>query len=198
MGKFFREITTELREFIEAQHVFFVSSAACDGSRINLSPKGLASLAILDDRTLAYYDLPGSGNETANHIVQDGRVTCMWCSFEGKPLILRAYCIGEIVARADARFAPMMAERFPTVNEALVRQIVLARVESLQTSCGFGVPLFNFEGDRETLTDWAEVKLKQGKLEEYVESHRERNDRAFPVENPILPSPTPVGEGSDA
>lgn len=162
MAKFYDAITTELRTFIEAQHIFFVATAA-ENSRINLSPKGMDSLRVLDDRTVAYLDLTGSGNETAAHLKADGRITVMFCSFDAAPRILRLYGRGRLILKSEPAWSDMIS-CFPPLPGA--RQIVVVEVQSVQTSCGFGVPYYEFKGERPALIDWA---LKKGEigLEEY-------------------------------
>src|SRR3954467_6678609 len=113
MAKFFNELNEMLRNFIGAQHMFFNSSAPAEG-RINLSPKGLDTFRILDDRTVAYLDLTGAENETAAHLAQNGRLTLMFCSFAGEPLILRLYGRGRVVFPRDAEW-DRLHPHFPTL-----------------------------------------------------------------------------------
>src|SRR4051812_10411088 len=110
MGRFYTEITTELQEFIAKQHMFFTATAASTG-RINLSPKGIDTFRVLDAHTACYLDLTGSGNETAAMLAADGRITIMFCSFEGKPWILRLYGTGEVV--------PLNSERGRELHELI-------------------------------------------------------------------------------
>lgn len=166
MAKFYEAITPELRSFIEAQHIFFVATAA-ENSRINLSPKGMNSLRVLDDRTVAYLDLTGSGNETAAHLKADGRITVMFCSFDATPRILRLYGRGRLILKSDPAWSAMVSH-FPALPGA--RQIVVVEVQSVQTSCGFGVPYYEFKGERPALVDWALKKGEDG-LEEYRRRH---------------------------
>jgi hypothetical protein len=166
MAKFYNALTPELRSFIEAQHVFFVATVA-ENSRINLSPKGMDSLRVLDERTVAYLDLTGSGNETAAHLKADGRITLMFCSFDAAPRILRLYGRGRLILKNDPAWSEMIA-RFPALPGA--RQIVVMDVHSAQTSCGFGVPFYEFKGERPALIDWALKKGEAG-LEEYRRKH---------------------------
>lgn len=168
MAKFHQQITPDLRAFIEAQKVFFVASGTGEG-RINLSPKGTDTLRVLDERTLAYLDLTGSGNETAAHLKHDGRLTMMLCSFEGDPLILRLYGRGELVFPHDAGW-DAAAAAFPPLAGA--RQIVRLHVESLQTSCGFGVPIAEAMTERPRLAAWCE---KKGETE--LAAYRRKNNR---------------------
>jgi len=162
MGKFHPEITADLREFIEAQHMFFTASAATTG-RVNVSPKGMDTFRVLDERTVAYLDLTGSGNETAAHLIADGRLTIMFCAFTGKPVILRLFGSGEVV-QLDSDEGRELQERFPLMPGE--RHFIVLRVDSVQTSCGFGVPLFEFQEHRPLLTDWA-AKMGEEKIKEY-------------------------------
>jgi hypothetical protein len=167
MAKFYEALTPELTAFIRKQKLFFVATTAPD-ARINLSPKGLDSLRVLDDHTLAYLDLTGSSAETAAHLRVDPRMTMMFCSFSAEALLLRVYGQGESVLPRDKRWAEL-APLFPDHPGA--RQIVVLRVESLHTSCGEGVPLMGYAGERGTLTAWARKKGADG----IAEYRREKN-----------------------
>lgn len=158
MAKFYPGITPPLAEFISRQHLFFTASAAPTG-RINLSPKGLDSFRILGDKRVAYLDLTGSGAETAAHLKADGRLTILFCGFDQDPLILRLYGHGHVVRPSDAQWAALSAQ-FPSLAGA--RQIIVLDVDSVQTSCGFGVPRYRFEGQRDDLVQWAEKKGEAG------------------------------------
>jgi hypothetical protein len=151
-------IDARLRAFIERQHLFFVATAAA-GARINLSPKGLDSFRVLGPREVAYLDLTGSGAETAAHLRADGRITLMFCAFEGQPLILRLYGSGRVV-RPDSTDWGRLAPLFPPRPDA--RAIVVAAIERVQTSCGFGIPLYRHERDRPMLDAWAARKGPAG------------------------------------
>jgi hypothetical protein len=158
MAKFFDTLLPEHTAFIARQKVFFVATQA-PGGHINLSPKGLDSLRVLDDKTVAYLDLTGSGAETAAHLRVDPRMTLMLCSFSTDALILRLYGQGESIRPGEPRWDGL-AEKFPTYPGA--RQIVLLHVESVQTSCGAGLPLMGYGGERGTLTEWARKKGEDG------------------------------------
>jgi hypothetical protein len=156
MGKTFDRITPEFRRFIEAQHVFFVATAPLSGdSHVNLSPKGLDCLRVLSETSVAYLDLTGSGNETSAHVEENGRITFMFCAFGGPPTILRLYGRGRTVLPGTARWDELIG-LFPKYPGT--RQIIEADVRRAMTSCGFGVPLFDFRGHRDTLARWAESK----------------------------------------
>lgn len=168
MAKFYPALNEELRAFIARQHLFFTASATAEG-RVNLSPKGLDSLRCVDDHTVAYLDLTGSGNETAAHLRADGRITLMFCSFETQPLILRLYGRGRVIRPRDDDW-PAWSAHFPPLVGA--RQIVVVTVDSAQTSCGYGVPLYRYEGERGTLLRWAEKKGPQGLADYWQEKNQ--------------------------
>lgn len=158
MAKFYAELDDSLRGFIAAQKLFFVATAP-DAGRISLSPKGLDSLRVLDAKRIAYLDLTGSGNETAAHLRQNGRMTLMFCALEGEPLILRLYGRGRAVRQNEPEWDELLA-RFPRYPG--IRQIMVLDIDSLQTSCGAGVPLFDYQGERDKLLRWAEKKGDDG------------------------------------
>jgi hypothetical protein len=170
MAKFFAAIDDRLREFIERQHIFFNASACAEG-RVNLSPRDGAALRVVDANTVVYLDRTGSGNETAAHLKANGRLTLMFCAFEGPPLILRLYGRGRVVARGTEEYEALLAELFAGTEPLGVRQMVRLAVETVQTSCGYGVPLYEFQAERDQLTRWAEHKGEAG-LEAY---RREKN-----------------------
>jgi hypothetical protein len=183
MAKVHPNITPELRAFIEAQPVFFVASAPlAAGGHVNLSPKGLDSFRVLSPERVAYLDLTGSGNETAAHLRENGRVTFMFCAFAGPPRILRLYGTGEVVLPGDARW-PELEALFPDYPG--VRQVVTARIDRVQTSCGFGVPRMEYAGPRDQLIRWAEAKGEA--LPRY---RAEKNSRSIDG----LPAPFPGGD----
>nr|WP_068428752.1 pyridoxamine 5'-phosphate oxidase family protein [Magnetospirillum sp. XM-1]CUW37424.1 conserved protein of unknown function \ len=145
--------------FIAAQPVFFVATAT-DQGRINLSPKGLdGTFRILAPNRVAWLNLTGSGNETAAHLARNDRITIMFCAFSGQPLILRLYGRARALHRREADWAEF-APLFP--DYPAKRQIVVVEVDSVITSCGFGVPLMDFAGHRPTLPDWADAKGADG------------------------------------
>ena len=137
-------LNRSLRAFIERQKLFFVATAASDG-RVNLSPKGADSLRIIDDHRILWLSLSGSGNETAGHLLRSNRMTLMFCSFEGEAMILRVYGTARALHPRDAGWDAALA-RFPEM--AGTRQIFDLAVESVQTSCGTGVPLMDYRGER--------------------------------------------------
>jgi hypothetical protein len=168
MAKFYAALTEELMDFIRAQRLFFTASAAAEG-RVNLSPRGLQTFSILSPTRVAYLDLTGSGAETAAHLLADGRLTLMFCSFEGAPLILRLYGKGTLVRPKDTAWENLY-RAFPPIPGA--RQIVVLEIESVQTSCGFGVPRYEFCGERDALVTWAEKKGVDGLRQYRAEKNR--------------------------
>ncbi len=174
MAKQFPRILDMHRKFIQRQHVFFAASAA-PGARVNVSPRSTDALRVLDDRTVAYLDRTGSGNETAAHLRADGRLTIMFCSFDGPPLILRLYGQGRILRRSSNGYARLLAEEFGGREPLGARQIVQLNIHLVQTSCGFGVPLLDYIGERPHLDRWSEAKGEAG-LEAY---QREKNTRSM-------------------
>lgn len=151
MGKVYERIDGRLREFIEAQPVFFVATAPLTaGGHVNLSPKGVTgSFALLDDTTMAYLDFGGSGAETIAHLRENGRITLMWCAFDGPPKILRVHGRGEPVFRDDPRFGPLLG-RFTGVDADRhgLRAVILVSAVRISDSCGFAVPLMDFRAER--------------------------------------------------
>ncbi|MCW2244870.1 putative pyridoxine 5'-phosphate oxidase superfamily flavin-nucleotide-binding protein [Azospirillum fermentarium] len=159
MAKHHDSITPDLADFIAAQPMFFIATAADEG-RVNLSPKGLdGSFAVLDPRRVAFLNLTGSGNETAAHLRLNPRITVMFCSFTAKPLILRLYGTARAVHARDADWADL-DRLFPAY--AGKRQIVVVEVDDIISSCGFGVPRMAMEEQRPTLPDWAAKKGDDG------------------------------------
>jgi hypothetical protein len=164
MGKFNNHITEEYKTFIEKQHIFFVATAPLmSEGHINLSPKGLDTFRVLSPTRVAYMDFVGSGNETSAHILENGRVTFMFCAFEGKPNILRLYGIGNTVLPIDQEWNEL-ASNFTILPNT--RQIIVADIHRTQTSCGFGVPLYEYKKEREIMFEWAEKKGAEG-IEQY-------------------------------
>jgi len=168
MGKLHTSIKAAHKEFISRQHLFFVSTAPLSGEgRINLSPKGLDCFRVLSDNQVGYMDLISSGNETSAHTRENGRITFMFCSFEGAPNILRLYGKGRAILPGTPDwdvFSPGF-KIFPST-----RQIIIADIDLVQTSCGFGVPLFSYQGDRDIHFEWAEKKGADG-LFDYVQKN---------------------------
>jgi len=151
MATFYDAITDKQHDLIGRQHIFFVATAPDEG-RVNLSPKGMDSLRILGPNQVAYLDLTGSGNETSAHLRQNGRITVMFCAFEGPPRIIRLFGHGRVVTQNDAEWAHM-ADLFP--KHPGTRQIMAIDVDQTQDSCGMSVPHFDYKDDRKALVnDW--------------------------------------------
>ncbi len=161
MGKQFPEITDRFSTFIAAQSMYFVATAASDG-RVNLSPKGLDSLRVLGPNRVAWLNLTGSGNETSAHLLDNPRMTLMFCSFDREPLILRLYGTAREVQPKDPDWDELYREFPPHIS---ARQIYDMTVDLVQTSCGFGVPLMSVESERVLLDTWAEKKGPEGVAE---------------------------------
>jgi hypothetical protein len=182
MGELHETITDELQEFIAQQHMFFVATAplSADG-HVNLSPKGYDSFRVLSHTQVAYLDMTGSGNETSAHLLENGRITFMFCSFDTAPRVLRLYGKGRTVLPNTPEWEEF-CPHFAMIYGA--RQIIVADIERVHTACGFAVPFMEYQGEREALVRWAEVKCDDG-LETY---HAEKNFHS------IDGLPTPMGE----
>ncbi|MFM9944725.1 MAG: pyridoxamine 5'-phosphate oxidase family protein [Bacteroidia bacterium] len=168
MGKFHENITENIQSFIENQHLFFVATAPLskDG-HINLSPKGLDCFKVLSPNKVAYMDLISSGNETSAHTLENGRITFMFCSFDKVPNILRLYGQGYTVLPDDKEW-PELSKNFTIYPST--RQIIVADITKVQTSCGYGIPIYEYLGEREIHFDWAEKKGEEG-LKHYVQDN---------------------------
>ncbi|MER0242155.1 pyridoxamine 5'-phosphate oxidase family protein [Streptomyces sp. HSW2009] len=153
MGKSYERIEGRLRTFIEEQKVFFTATAPLDGEgTVNLSPKGVSgSFAVLDELTVGYLDFAGSNAETIAHLRENGRITLMWCAFDGPPNIVRVHGRGEPVFRDDPRW-PELLRHFPAVDPTPhgLRAIILVTAEHIRDTCGFAVPLMDYRADRDT------------------------------------------------
>jgi pyridoxamine 5'-phosphate oxidase-like protein len=161
MAKMFASLTPEHQAFLLRQHIFFTASAAASG-HVNVSPKDVASFRVLGANRVAYLDQTGSGNETAAHLLADGRLTLMFCSLEGAPLILRLYGRGRVLLRGGDEFKTWLNTVFDGIEHVGTRQIIVLDVERVQTSCGYGVPLYSYVDERQTLRRWAEAKGEDG------------------------------------
>lgn len=160
MGKLFKTIQPEHEAFIAKQHIFFVGSAPKDTEgNVNLSPKGHDVLRLLSSNEVAYLDLTGSGNETSAHLEENGRITLMFVALEGPPMILRLYGEGRVVLAGTPEWEEL-APHFILLPGA--RQIIVVHVHAVKTSCGFSIPFYSYEGERETLQKWAVNKGEQG------------------------------------
>ncbi len=170
MGKVYDSIDAKLRGFIEQQKVCFVATAPLSGDgHINLSPKGLAgTMCVVDEHTVAYLDLTGSGVETIAHLRDNGRISLLFCAFEGPPRIVRIHGAGEVVEPHHDDFAAL-ATRFDAYPG--VRSIIRIRATRISDSCGFGVPLYDYKGERDQLPKWASNRGPDG----IAEYQREKN-----------------------
>jgi hypothetical protein len=179
VGKVFEGIDGHLERWIASQPLFFVGTApvAADG-HVNVSPKGpIESLCVLDPHTVAYLDIVGSGAETIAHLRENGRIVIMLCAFQGPPRIVRLHGRGEVLPGGDHGFEQMLARcefAQPQVPQAR-RAIVLARLDRIADSCGYGVPLMSFEGPRPHSDVWAAKKVRVGGHEALREYQRENN-----------------------
>lgn len=158
MGKFFAELNENHLTFIDEQKMFFVGTAPEVGGNVNVSPKGYHTLRVINFNKLMYADYNGSGNETATHLLENQRITFMWCSFAGSPLILRAYGKGIVITKDHDLFAEYLQLNFPDLDARVIRQLFVVDVDSVQTSCGFGVPIMSYVEDRDTLAKSSEKK----------------------------------------
>jgi hypothetical protein len=157
MAKQFDSIPEKLAAFIREQHIFFVATAAAEG-KVNLSPKGMDSLKILDPNRVIWLNVTGSGNETAAHVQVNPRMTIMFASFDEKPLILRLYGQAKAIHKNDADWGELYGKFAPLPG---ARQIFDVKVTMVQTSCGFAVPFYEYSGEREQLNKWADHKGEQ-------------------------------------
>lgn len=168
MGKQYSEITNNHQQFIEQQHIFFVGTADKDG-KVSVSPKGINSLKIINKNRLVWLNYTGSGNETAAHMLATNRMTIMFCSFTEKPLILRIYGSGKVVHPRDDEWKEMQ-QLFPKSISS--RQYFDINVDLVQSSCGFGVPFFEYKSERNLLLEWADKKGIEG-----VKNYWENNNK---------------------
>ncbi|MEV6737538.1 pyridoxamine 5'-phosphate oxidase family protein [Streptomyces sp. NPDC051104] len=191
MGKTYERIDGRLRTFIEAQHLFFTATAplSADGT-VNLSPKGhKGSFAVLDERTVAYLDFAGSNAETIAHLRENGRITLMWCAFQGPPNIVRVHGRGEPVFRDDPRFKELLT-RFPDIDPTLhgLRAVVVVTAELIRDTCGYAVPFMAYEEDRD-LHAKRFAREDDASLDEYF--RRKEHVRTSLDGLPGLPLPLP-------
>ncbi len=168
MAKQYPAITDKLSAFSADQKIFFVGTAAEEG-RVNISPKGMDSLRVINQNRVVWLNLTGSGNETAAHINQLNRMTIMFCAFNGEPMILRLYGNAREIKPGDNEWAELYSLFTPLPGS---RQIFDLEVEMVQTSCGMAVPLFNFEEERKQLNNWADKKGEEG-IKKYWEDNNQ-------------------------
>lgn len=163
MGRSYESITDAMREFIEDQQMFFVATAPSHGGRVNVSPKGYDSFRILGAQRVCYLDLTGSGAETIAHLRDNGRITFMFCAFEGKPNIVRLYGSGRHVRPGEPEFDQLVGA-FP--EHSGIRAIVIADIDRTSTSCGYSVPFMEYVDDRQRLEESLQAK-DEGELKDY-------------------------------
>lgn len=169
MAKFYDSITPEIRAFIEKQHMFFVASAPLSAEgHVNVSPKGMDTFRILSDHEVAYLDMTGSGNETSAHLLENGRLTFMFCAFAGSPNIVRLYGTGRTVLPGSAEWDALLP-LFPSYPGT--RQIITATLHKTQTSCGYAVPFMDYVGERETLSKYWVAKGEEGTAKYQLEKN---------------------------
>jgi hypothetical protein len=177
VAKLFTELDESLRDFITRQHLFFVATAPQSTTgHINLSPKGLDTLRVLGQLRVAYLDLTGSGVETVAHLRENGRLTLMFCAFEGRPRILRLQGQGRAVEPGDPDWADLI-RHFP--NQQGTRALIDMTIERIADSCGYAVPLFEYVGERTQLEEWAEHKGAEG-LQRYRADKNARSIDGLP------------------
>ena len=168
MGQIYQELSDKHRQFIAQQKIFFIGTATPD-SRVSVSPKGMDTLRVLDSNRVVWLNLTGSGNETSAHVQQNPRMTIMFCSFEGAPLILRLYGQAKVVHHNDAEWEALYSLFEPLPG---ARQIFDLHVDLVQTSCGFAVPTYSYASERDLLIEWANKKGDDG-VKKYWESNNQ-------------------------
>jgi hypothetical protein len=175
MAKDYPALTAHHRDFIGRQHIFFTASAVA-GSHVNVSPRGTDWLRIIGDNAVVYLDRTGSGNETAAHTRAGGNMTIMFCAFEGPPLILRLYGRGCAIGRGSVEYAALLAGHFEGAEPVGARQMMRLDFDLVKTSCGYGVPLFSYEDDRDQMDRWAQAKGPEGLVAYRMEKNLESMD----------------------
>jgi len=158
MSKRFDSMLEQHIQFIEQQHLFFVATAGAKG-RVNVSPKGMDTLRVINNNKIIWLNYTGSSNETSVHVQENSRMTLMFCSFDKEPMIMRIYGQAEVVHPRDKQWKEF-SRLFPEYNAT--RQFFSLDVDLVQTSCGFSVPFFEYQGEREQLLEWSEKKGKEG------------------------------------
>lgn len=176
MGQIYKEISDKHKQFIAEQKIFFVGTATSD-SRVSVSPKGMDTLRVLNNNRVVWLNVTGSGNETSAHVQQNPRMTIMFCSFEGAPLILRLYGQARVFHHNDAEWEALFSLFVPIPG---ARQIFDLDVDLVQTSCGFGVPYYSYIGERDALNEWATKKGEDG-LKKYWEDKNQASIDQIPT-----------------
>jgi predicted pyridoxine 5'-phosphate oxidase superfamily flavin-nucleotide-binding protein len=172
VGKVHERIDGRIRDFIERQRMFFVATAPSDpDGLVNLSPKGIdGTFAVIDDHTVAYLDITASGAETIAHLRDNGRVTLMFCSFEGSPNIVRLHGRGRFATVYDDEFGELMDLFAPTPG---ARAVIVVDVDRVSDSCGYGVPRYEYAGERDLLPAYMDRKGAEGQA-----AYRKQKNRA--------------------
>lgn len=176
MGQQFNELSEKHIQFIAEQNIFFVGTASTD-SRVNISPKGMDTLRVLDNTRVAWLNVTGSGNETSAHVQQNPRMTVMFCAFNGQPLILRLYGTAKVIHKSDPEWKDLFSLFKPLPG---ARQIFNVTIDLVQISCGMAVPYFSYDGDRELLSEWAIKKGDEG-LNRYWEEKNQMSIDGIPT-----------------
>ncbi len=179
MAKQFSELSDQHRAFIERQHIFFTATAAPTG-RVNVSPRPTTALKVLSPNTVVYMDRTGSGNETAAHLRQINRMTIMFCAVDGPPQIMRLYGKGQILRHGTAAYAELLESAFGGEEPLGARQIVRLDFDVVQTSCGYGVPLYDYQGERQSIENWAAAKTPE-EMEAYQRENNQVSIDGFPT-----------------
>ncbi|UII80463.1 pyridoxamine 5'-phosphate oxidase family protein [Flagellimonas sp. CMM7] len=177
MGRQLDKLTPALIDFIKNQKLFFVATAMEEGS-INLSPKGLDSLRVLDENRVVWLDLTGSGNETSTHLMNKNRITIMFCAFDGDPIILRLYGTAQAY-RNNTEFWKQNIDLFPKMEGG--RQLVDVKIDLIQVSCGMGVPIMEYKHQRQSLVNWAENQGNEG-LKKYWKKKNSTSLDGYPTD----------------
>jgi hypothetical protein len=177
MADWYRMLGRDHIDFIAQQHVFFVATAPADGQGYpNLSPKGYDSLHVLGPTELVFVDMPGSGNQTASHVARGGRLTLMFAGFAGQAMILRIYGRGRVLQNGAEGYDALAARLPAATIGPYTRQLIAIDVEKVQTSCGYGVPRYDFVGERDTLRRYYERSEERGEFAEKLARARRLQD----------------------
>lgn len=179
LAKQFSHLEVHHHRFIAEQHMFFTASAAATG-HVNVSPRSTDMFRVLGDNAVMYLDRTGSGNETAAHLGISSRLTIMFCAVAGPPLIMRLFGQGRVIHRNSAEFASLLAEHYEGHAPLGARQMIMLDFDLVQTSCGYGVPLFEYQNERSQMDAWAEAKGVDG-IEDYWRLKNQTSLDGFPT-----------------
>lgn len=177
MGTIYESIDAELTAWIQRQHMFFTATAPGHDGHVNCSPKGLDTFRILGPHSIAYLDLTGSGVETIAHLQDNGRIVLMFCAFQGPPKIVRLWGHGTAIPARHPDFQRLVQHFLPLDPAILAaaRSVICVEVERIADSCGHGVPLMRYEGDRTQIPAWADNRLRKGGPDALVQYQAEKN-----------------------